>query len=140
MAQAFFPTTTTWVCPAFVTRVDAECFGGGGSGASGNGAPSDASGGGGGAYSKKLVIPVTPGNSYTVTVGLGGNSVSVNKVGNDGSDSWFLDATTVLAKGGKGGLIRAGGGTPALAGGAGGLSSAGIGDTKFSGGDGGPVV
>jgi hypothetical protein len=57
-----FLASGTWVAPADVSSIDVECWGGGGGGAtsySGGGG-----GGGGGAYSKKVSVAVTGGNSY----------------------------------------------------------------------------
>lgn len=117
-----FNSSTTWTCPAGVTAVQAEVIGGGAGGEQA-GEENSSGGGGGGGYSKKLVIAVTPGNNYTVTVG------AAVGAGVNGNDSWFVNNTTVLAKGG----ISGSGGT----GGAGGALASGIGDTKFSGGKGG---
>lgn len=129
MATQTFTTTGTWVCPQGVYFVIAECWGGGGSGGLA-GATFAATGGGGGAYSFKGNIPVVPGTSYTVTVGVRGLSQSVaNTNGNTGNDSWFSTTGTVLAKGGIGGNQ---GTSPASA--AGGDSAASVGDVKFAGG------
>lgn len=111
-----FTSSTTWTCPSGVTSVDAECWGGGGDGGGYSGTYGGG-GGGGGAYSKKTSISVTPSSEYTVTVG-----------GAPG-DSWFIDTSTVLAKGGVTG-------TDGGAGGAGGAAASGVGDTKYSGGAG----
>lgn len=120
----------TWICPAGVTSVKVECWGGGGSGNNAFGALGGSGGGGGGAYSRLDAFTVTPGNSYAVTVGQGGVPPA-----NPGTDSWFSTAGTVLAKGGLHGDIS--GGLNQGAGGAGGAAASGIGDTKFSGGNGG---
>lgn len=127
LTSFIYTTSGTWVCPAGVTSVLIRCWGGGGGGGGGNGQVGG--GGGGGAYAEK-VIAVTPGNSYTVNVGTGGagNGVSSN-TGSAGGDSYFIDATTVMAKGGLGGKNDA-----AFC--KGGLASASVGDTKYSGGDG----
>lgn len=126
MAVETFSSSTTWVCPASVSSVQAECYGGsGGGGEPGGGiSPSGFRGGGGAAYSKKLTIPVVPGVSYTVTVGAAGQGT--NSASTDGGDSWFSTSGTVLA---KGGLCGNNGGT-------GGAAGSGVGDTKFSGGNG----
>lgn len=130
-----FWETTDWECPDNVTEVTVRCWGGGGGGgATDDYSGSAAGGGGGGAFSSK-VVSVTPGTTYTITVGSGGAAgVEGNINGQAGGDSWFSDAGTVMAKGGSGG-------TGALldedeAGGAGGASASGVGTTKFSGGDG----
>lgn len=125
MATQTFTTTGTWVVPTNVHSVVAECWGAGGSG---GGQLQAASGGGGGGYAKKtLTNSLTPGNSLTVTVGVGGASVA-GIAGNGGGDSWFSTAGTVLAKGGSGGQVSA----TVAAGSAGGTAN--IGDTTFNGG------
>lgn len=130
-----FNSSTTWEAPANVFSVDVEAWGAGGSGGMG---AANGSGGGGGAYSKKLSIPVTPGNSYTVTVGTGGAAISTtNTAGNSGGDSWFKSTGDVLAKGGGGGNFAAA--TDPISGGTGGDSGAGVGDTKYSGGNAGNI-
>jgi hypothetical protein len=88
------PTSgSTWTAPAGVTQITIEAWGGGGKGGTrtSNG---NAGGGGGGAYSKK-VVSVIPGNSYNLSVGSGSSTTAA------GGDSWFIDTTTVLAKGGN---------------------------------------
>jgi hypothetical protein len=90
------------------------------------------SGGGGGAYSRST-IAVTPGLSYTVTVGAGGAGGTFGVAGGHGSaggDTWFSTSGTVMAKGGGAG------GFSATAAGSGGASGSGVGTTKFSGGNG----
>jgi len=120
--------TFTWTAPAGVTTITAEAWGGGAGGGGVNDSMVQASGGGGGgAYAKKNSITVIPGNTYTVVVGAGGtDSVA-------GTDSYFINTNTVLAKGGKKGIVGFEGGS----GGAGGSSSSSKGDIKYSGGSGG---
>lgn len=132
MAEEIHNSSTTWECPPWVTSVEVECWGGGGGGGSGDQSQNDSgSGGGGGAYSKETVS-VTPGNTYTVTVGVAGTAgVGDGVAGGAGGDTWFSTSGTVLAKGGAGG---AGSGP---SGGAGGTAASGVGTTKFSGGAGG---
>lgn len=98
MASISFTTTANWTAPAGVTSVYAQCWGGGGAGGRATGNPSAGGGGAGGSYAAKRVT-VTPGNTYTVTVGTGG----VNTVIADGGDSYFIDTSTVLARGGAAG-------------------------------------
>ena len=128
-----FTSTGTWTCPAGVTTIQVEAWGAGGGGG-GNTSTSDGSGGGGGgAYSKSTTISVTPGTTYTVTVGTGGIGSTLN--GTSGGDSWFNTTATLMAKGGNGGI--AGTLVSGAAGGTGGAAASGVGTTKFSGGDGG---
>ena len=121
-----------WTCPSNVTSVDVQVWGaGGGGGSSNNGCGAGAGGGGG--YSKKLAIPVIPGNTYLVVVGSGGPGGTAGASGQTGQDTYFINITTALAKGGAGGINAAG----TMAGGAGGAAAAGVGDTVYSGGAGG---
>ena len=99
--------TYSWTAPAGVTTVSVVCVGGGGSG--GTGTP----GGGGGGLGWKNNVVVVPGQSYTVVVGAGGASAvnggwGIN--GNSGTDSYFIDVTTVKGGGGNGGGINSGAG------------------------------
>jgi hypothetical protein len=128
-----FDQTTVWQVPDGVTSVVAEVWGGGGSGGGHGTGTGSGNGGGGGAYSKKT-ISVTPGSYLTASVGAGGAApAGGNNPGNSGSDSWFIDAATVLAKGGAFGDYSGG----VTAGGAGGVAASGIGDVTKSGGTGG---
>jgi hypothetical protein len=118
MATETFNSTTSWECPQGVSSVEVECWGAGGKG----GIPDvdlelKGIGGGGGAYSKST-LDVTPGNNYTIHVGISDDA--------SGGDTYFNDSSTVLAKGGENG------GTNIAA--AGGLAAEGVGTTKYSGG------
>lgn len=112
-----FSSTTTWTCPTGVTSVKAECWGGGGTGAAGNNSVGGGGGGGGGEYAAEATVAVTPGNTYTVTVGAAG------------ANSTFVgDVTTVTANHGSNGS--------GISGGAGGTGSTNT--THHNGGTGGP--
>lgn len=128
-----FTASGNWTAPAGVTSVDVEVWGGGGGGGGQNRNTDGGGGGGGGAYSRVAGIAVIPGTTYTVAVGAGGSG-GTGTAGNPGGDSYFINATTVMAKGGAGGLPSTG--TPP-AGGAGGAAAAGVGTTRYSGGNGG---
>ena len=131
-ATDIYTTSTTWTAPAGVTSVDVEVWGGGGGGGGQNNTADGGGGGGGGAYSKST-IAVTPGNTYTVTVGAGG----AGGTGGTGVTGWgflLVNAATVMAKGGTGGAPSTG--TPP-SGGAGGAAASGVGTTRYSGGNGG---
>ena len=71
MASDIFttPGTFSWVCPAGVTSIIVECWGGGGGTRSDNG--NARGGGGGGAYARST-FSVTPGITYNITVGAAG--------------------------------------------------------------------
>lgn len=130
----------TWVCPPNVTSVQVQCWGaGGGGGNSGNNTINGGHGGGGGSFSQST-LNVTPGMTYYLKVGIGGNGGPAysNASAADGEDSWFNPTNTiptnnngVLAKGGKKGpnnttanIINKGD------------SLFGFGSIKFSGGNG----
>lgn len=93
------PGTGHWVCPANVTSIQVECWGGGAAGAAGGG------GGGGGEYAKETTLTVVPGTSYTFRIGKGGvpntgKSTGANGARN-GQDTWFTAASKqVYANGG----------------------------------------
>ena len=78
-------------------------------------------GGGGGAYSIETSYAVTPGNSYSYTVGTGGATD-----GASGGDSYWVNTSSVLAKGGTNVT--------------GGAAASGAGDTKYSGGNGATIA
>ena len=94
--------TYYWTAPCDVTSIQVECWGAGGGGGGASGNPSAGGGGSGGAYVKHTSIPVTPGTTYTITVGAGG-TVSSSAAGNSGGVSWFSSAATIQAVGGAGG-------------------------------------
>jgi hypothetical protein len=95
-SSQLFTTSGSFTAPAGVTSVKVEAWGGGGKGGSRTGGGSNGyGGGGGGAYAKKAAVTVTPGVPNTVVVGTGATTNSAN-----GLDSYFINSTTVLAKGG----------------------------------------
>ena len=108
-------TNTSWTAPTGVTQVEVLVVaGGGGAGFDGNGA---AGGGGAGGVIYNTNFPVTPGNSYTVTVGAGGAAGAVSgNPGSNGSNSVF---GTLTAIGGGNGSVRAGSGSGGSSGGTG---------------------
>ncbi len=116
----------TWTAPPGVTSVTVEVWGGGGKGGARVNSTYGAGGGGGGAYAKKASQTVTPGTTYNFMVGAGSTSTAA------GGDSWFVNATTVMAKGGASVANNTSGGA------SGGSASASIGDvgSKFNGGNG----
>jgi hypothetical protein len=95
-AQYTSPGSYTWTAPQGVYEVSVVAVGGGGGGAQ---ATNAGSGAGGGGLGWRNDIAVTPGQSYTVTVGAGG-APGVN--GAAGGDSWFLSTNTVRGGGGAG--------------------------------------
>lgn len=134
----------SWTAPDGVTSVSVVCIGGGGGGGGTLGwtgqNPSGGGGGGGGGLGYKNNISVTPGNTYTVVVGDGGNGTggSANSLAraDSGGDSYFIDTTTVRGIGGQGGV---GGNSDAYSdyGSGGGTGGGYVGDGGGSGGNGG---
>jgi hypothetical protein len=121
---------TSWTVPPGITSLrSVECWGAGGGAAGWN---LSYGGGGGGAYAKKLSLAVTPGASITYSIGAGGTS-PIYGPGVDGGDTWFVNSSTVLAKGGKGSLKD----DTNWLGGAGGAAGSSIGNLVYSGGKGG---
>jgi hypothetical protein len=108
-AEFTTPGTYSWTAPAGVTSVSVVCIGAGGAGTRGT-SPSDENqlrqGGGAGGLGWKNNIPVTPGQSYTVVVGAGGNvlatgdivstSSSYLNIVNSGSVTFAVDSPTTF--------------------------------------------
>ena len=100
--------TTSWTAPAGVTSVEYLVVAGGGGG--GNGYDNAGGGGGGAGMVLTGTLSVTPGNSYTITVGdggVGGANARANNAGSSGENSVF-DSITSLG-GGRGLGSRTGG-------------------------------
>jgi hypothetical protein len=130
-------TSGTYTIPAGVTAIQIECWGGGGSGGGAATANnSTGKGGGGGAYARLNTLSVVPGQTVTITVGVGGNGVSANS-GNPGGNSLVVyNGITVALSVGGGAGTTAGGNNGGVAnnGGSGGNC---IGDVVNNGGSGG---
>ena len=119
--------TYSWTAPAGVTSVSVVAVGGGG----GGGYTWSSGGGGGGGLGWKNNISVTPGQSYTVVVGQGGQSTSNanNNSSNLGGNSYFISLATVAGYGG-------GRGGPSSNAASGGYGGGWTGDGGGRGGDG----
>jgi hypothetical protein len=94
--------TTSWTAPAGVTSVEYLVVGGGGG--AGNGYDNAGGGGGGAGMVLTGTTLVTPGNSYTITVGdggTGGANARANNPGTSGNNSVF---GSITALGGGNGL------------------------------------
>jgi hypothetical protein len=124
VVRAFTTTgTTSWTAPSDVSQVEVLVVGGGGGGATRH-----PGGGGAGGLIYNNSYPVTPGQTYTVTVGAGAAAVSgANINGNNGSNSVF-GALTAIGGGYGGTYLQTGGvGGSGGGGGEGGISSGGLG-------------
>ena len=109
-----FTETATWTCPENVTSINYLIVGGGGAG----GAGTTGGGGGAGGFRTGSAYPVSPGTTYTITVGAGGSGYDGDSRGNNGSDSTFDTITS--AGGGGGGNNGTPTGGPGKSGGSGG--------------------
>jgi autotransporter-associated beta strand protein len=102
-------TSGSWTCPAGVTSVTVEMWGGGGGGGGSiDGNPNNTygsgGGGGGGAYTV-ATVSVTPGTNHSLTVGAGGTAGSSGN-GGPGGKGGITSSTfpgTTAATGGLGG-------------------------------------
>jgi len=122
-------SSPSWVAQTGVTSITVEAWGGGGSGGPATGTSSRGGGGSGGSYSKKIVS-VTPGNTYTVSIGAGAVANITTKV--DGAATNF-GSGLVIANGGIGGASTSGtAGTGAT-----GVTTGSVGTTIYKGGNGG---
>ena len=128
---ATFLDSGSWTCPAGVTSVQALIVGGGGAGAIGilNTTNGGAGGAGGLIYSSS--VAVTPGQTYSITVGQGG--VTGSPYGQNGGNSSF---NNLIAIGGGGGASVNASGTAASSGGSGGGGVGLNGGTNLYGGSG----
>jgi uncharacterized repeat protein (TIGR01451 family) len=139
-----------YIVPNGVLSIKVQCWGGGGSGGVATGQAAAGGGGSGGAYVEK-VIAVTPGQTFNYSVGNGGNGF-ITSTNRNGGDTWFGSSSTLLAKGGLGGVnatlnfstvngasaVTSGniGGTISYYGGAGGTGTYGANGSQAGGGGG----
>ena len=72
-ATFYSPGASVWTVPAGVTSIDIVAVGGGGGGMVGRGSGGSGGGGAGGGLAYCNNITVSPGDTFTVTVGAGGN-------------------------------------------------------------------
>ncbi|MRX69159.1 Fibronectin type III domain-containing protein [Flavobacterium resistens] len=126
--------TQTFVSPAGITSITVQAWGAGGAGGSSsnpgfNGAYAG-SGGGGGAFASTGTVPltITSGETLTVNVGIGGKGVTSANGGAGGSSG--ITGYSILADGGKGGLLNNG---SLVLGGAAGLAANSTGTIRTSG-------
>ncbi|MEI6555203.1 MAG: T9SS type A sorting domain-containing protein [Paludibacter sp.] len=127
-------STSPWLCPAGVTSIQIECWAAGGGGGGATSATNRGGGGGaGGAYIKNTTVAVTPGVSYTFSVGAGGTaggtSTASSTGGAGGNTSITIGALTYTAVGGAGGT----GGASANSGNGPGATGSSTGNLNFEG-------
>jgi hypothetical protein len=131
----------TWTCPAGVTTITVECWGGGGGGGGvwASSTKTQAGGGGaGGGYVKYVSYTVIPGNNYSLTVGASGSAGLSGSTGSNnggtGGNSSFNSA--IIAAGGSGGTGTTGTGNFSGVGGTAGTNSCTGCSVNNSGGNG----
>jgi hypothetical protein len=116
-----FITSNTWIAPIGVTQVEVLVVAGGGGG--GYGTSGRTGGGGAGGVVYNSAYSVTPGSSYTVTIGSGGTGSTTNaqlaSVSN-GSNSVFGTLTALGGGGGANGSIDTSANVVGASGGSGG--------------------
>ncbi len=126
------PLQGSWVVPQGIYQIEVMCWGGGGSGGGATGQAAAGGGGSGGGFASKI-ISVQSGDVFNYNIGVGGSQSYGN--GNNGTDTWFINAQTVLAKGGLGGYGQSA--HFGTASGAPQVLNGNIGDNTFYGGKGG---
>ena len=127
-----FTTSGQWKCPTGVTSVHVFVHGGGGGGGKG----SNSGGGGGGGGSGKMksqTVSVTPGNTYSITIGAAGTGATMGSGGSGGATSF---GSLLAADGGSGGDFGSSSGGNGGSGGAGGGGGGGYDGSGGSGGTG----
>jgi len=125
------PGANSWTVPCGVTSVDVHLYGGGGGGGGSN-SGGQAGGGGGGGYCV-ATFPVVPGNTYTYTVGAGGNGGNPANNGVTGTTSDWNGI--MVAAGGQGGRSENNGGNGGNGGNATGWASPQTGQAGGNGGN-----
>jgi hypothetical protein len=129
--------TTSWTAPSDVTSVEVLVVAAGGTGASDGATNVGNGGGGGGGLIYSNAHPVTPGQTYTVTVGAGQVGLSTGQ-NRSGGNSQF--GNLIAIGGGGGGYYSNGAGSTGGSGGGGGAASgaagAGTSGQGFAGGAG----
>ncbi|HFN9836115.1 TPA: phage tail protein [Yersinia enterocolitica] len=134
-----FTASGSWTCPEGVTTVYIDACGGGGGGAYSSPGATGGGGGGGAAAVIGASISVTPGVTYTVTIGgpgAAGTSSSVNGVAGGATSFGSL----LVLNGGGGGLSSAGAGVGGGTGGNAGTAGVLNGGLSFGGSGGGCVL
>ena len=136
VVQRFTTTgTTSWTAPTDVTQVEVLVVAAGGTGASDGVTNVGNGGGGGGGLIYNTAYPVTPGQTYTVTVGAGQVGLSTAQQRNGGNSVF---GNLVAIGGGGGGYYSNSPGATGGSGGGGGSASAsggaGTGGQGFAGG------
>lgn len=132
-----FTTSGTWTVPADVGCVWLDGAGGGAGGGGGYASESSGGGGGGGASAEVManeIFPTTPGETLTITIGLGGTGGGVGTNGGLSGTTSIVGATATLVNRGTLNLTAAAGGAGATTnGGSGGNPSVSTGSSQAGG-------
>lgn len=106
-----FTSTGTFTVPSNCSAVEVFLVAGGGGGGAKRwtGGYAYGGGGGGGVVFQNRRLSVTPGTTYTVTIGAGGAGSTSDANGSDGGDSSFGSLLTAFGGGGGGTMTAAGG-------------------------------
>lgn len=91
LRKDYLTASGSWTAPSGVTNILLIGCGGGGGGGGGN---AQGAGGAGGALQNTCYVSVTPGNSYSITIGSGGTGSSGSSNGSDGTDTLFGSLAT----------------------------------------------
>ncbi|WP_288427373.1 phage tail protein [uncultured Pantoea sp.] len=130
--QVEFTSNGTWTCPSGVTQIYLDgCAAGGGGAYSASGTTGGGGGGGGQAVTGQI-ITVSPGTTYSITIGApgnGGTSSTLN--GTQGGNTTFGSLLTLT--GGFGGLSAGNGGAAGGTGATGGIAGNLSGGISFGG-------
>jgi hypothetical protein len=110
-----YTSTTTWTAPSTCNSVDVFLVGGGGGGGGISGTFANGynvigcGGGGGGGSVITATVPVTPGTTYTITIGAGGSGGVGAANATAGADTTFGSLATAYGGGAGGGCSFSGG-------------------------------
>jgi hypothetical protein len=95
-----FTSNDTWTCPNGVTAAHVIVVGAGGGGGGGTFNRGGGGGGGGEVHIRELIV--SPGTTYTVTIGAAGTGGASGVAGGDGGDTSFSPLITATGGGGGG--------------------------------------
>lgn len=127
VSSEIFLSSGSITIPDGITEVYLSMCGGGGGGSSRESASIGGGGGGGGQACVNYRVPVTPGATYTITIGAGGGANS------DGGNTSF---GSIVCLGGNKGLLSVGGAAHSLDGGTGAGNQGKFGVQSGAGGNG----
>lgn len=95
--MAVYTSSTTWTVPSGITKIKVHATGGGGGGYGGNSTYNAGGDGGPSAGTAIGYFSVTPGASYTITIGAGGSGGVSGNAGGSGGNTTFVGTGISLA-------------------------------------------